>query len=272
MSEQQKIFVVIDPNDNHYAALQRVVITAALREVKPIVHVFVATDPEAVDTRSVNQNLFRDLDWFEQAIKSPLKSAGVEFNIEVSWSKEWQKSIMESARRFNADLIYLPIHAVTPSSRFIFTDSKWELLKGSKSPVVLIRPGARAERKVILAALNLQAERDIQKELNRKIFAEAQHYAEIYNAELHVVNAYMDSLNYPDRAKILALTGLPNERIHVENGYTSEVVANLSEKIHADLIVMGTLGQNGMFKTRRGYTAERLIMAVDTDVMVINHE
>jgi universal stress protein E len=35
---------------------------------------------------------------------------------------------------------------------------------------------------------------------------------------------------------------------------------------------MGTLGQNGMTKTRRGNTAERLIAAVDTDVMVINHE
>jgi universal stress protein E len=272
MSEQQKIFVVIDPNDSHHAALERVVITATLRDVKPIVHVFVATDPEAVDTRSINGNLFRDLDWFEQAIKKPLSSAGVNYNIEVSWSKEWQKSILESAKRFGSDLIYLPIHAATPASRLLFTESKWELLKSSTCPVVLIRPGAKAERKVVLAAINVQGDREVQKELNRKIVSEAKHYAEIYDADFHVVNGYMDSLNYPDRAKILAATGLPNDRVHVENGYTSEVVANVADKISADLIVMGTLGQTGMSKTRRGNTAERLIMAVDTDVMVISHE
>jgi universal stress protein E len=136
----------------------------------------------------------------------------------------------------------------------------------------LIRPGAKAQRKVILAAVNFQAERDVQKELNKKIIAQAKLYAEVYGAELHVINGYMDSLTYPDRAKIINETGLPNDKIHVENGYTSDVVSALAEKINADLIIMGTLGQNGMTKTRRGNTAERLIAAADTDVMVINHE
>jgi universal stress protein E len=35
---------------------------------------------------------------------------------------------------------------------------------------------------------------------------------------------------------------------------------------------MGTLGQTGMITTRRGNTAERIIAALDDDVMVINHE
>ncbi|ACE85238.1 universal stress protein [Cellvibrio japonicus] len=272
MSKPEKIFVVVDPNDTTHIALERVIITSTLRDVKPKVHAFVAVDPNAVDTRTVNENVFRDLSWFESAIKNPLINAGIDFNLEVSWSSEWQKSIMESAKRFDADLIYLPVHATTASSRFLFTESKWELLKGAYCPVVLIRPGAKAQRKVILAAVNFQAERDVQKELNKKIVAQAKYYAEVYGADLHVINGYMDSMSYPDRAKILAETGLPNDKIHVDNGYTSDVVSALAEKINADLIVMGTLGQNGMTKTRRGNTAERLIAAVDTDVMVISHE
>lgn len=272
MSKQEKIFVVVDPNDNEHVALERVILTAALRDVKPLVHAFVAVDPDAVDTRSVNEQLFRDLGWFEDVIKGPLAKAGVDFNLEVSWSSEWKKSIVESAKRFQADLIYLPVHALTSSSRSLFTESKWELLKGASCPVVLIRPGANTARKVILAAVNFQAERDVQKELNKKIIEQAKLYADIYHADLHVVNGYLDSLRYPDRSRLLAETGLPNNRIHIDHGYTSEVVSELAEKIDADLIVMGTLGQNGMSKTRRGNTAERLIRAVDTDVMVINHE
>jgi universal stress protein E len=254
MSRPERIFVVVDPNDDQHIALERVVITSALHPVKPQVHVFVAVDGDAVDTRSSNDRLFRDLTWF------------------VSWSSEWQKSVVESAGRLGSDLIYLPVHAKTNPSRFSFTESKWELLKTSSCPVVLIRPGAEAKRKVILAAVNFQAQRDVQIALNKKIIEQAKHFAEVYNADLHFINGYMDSMSYPDRAKIINETGMSNDRIHVENGYTSEVVSALATKINADLIVMGTLGQNGMTKTRRGNTAERLIAAVDTDVMVINHE
>lgn len=273
MSKSQKLFVVVDPNDTHHIALERAIIVASLmQDTKPVVHAYVAVDGDAVDTRSVNDHLFRDLTWFEQNIKSPLAKAGLEYTMEVSWSREWQKSIMESAKRFDADLIYLPVHANNgSSSRFFFTESKWELLKGAYCPVVLIRPGAKAQRKVILAAVNMQAQRDVQIELNKKIIAQARFYADTYGADLHVVNGYLDSLSYPDRGRLVALSGLPNDKIHVDNGYTSDVVSALAEKINADLIVMGTLGQNGMTKTRRGNTAERLIAAVDTDVMVINH-
>lgn len=272
MSKPQKLFVVVDPNDEHHIALERAIITSALNSTKPKIHAFVAVDADAVDTRSVNDHLFRDLTWFEQNIKNPLANAGIEYTLEVSWSSEWQKSIMESAKRFDADLIYLPVHAKTNNSRFSFSESKWELLKGAYCPVVLIRPGAHAQREVILAAVNFQAERDVQKELNKKIIAEAKHYAAVYNADLHIINGYLDSMSYPDRGKIVKETGIPNEKIHVENGYTSDVVSALAEKINADLIIIGTLGQNGMTKTRRGNTAERLIAAVDTDVMVLNHE
>lgn len=272
MSRPEKLFVVVDPNDDHHIALERAIITSALHTSKPHVHAFVAVDGDAVDTRSSNDRLFRDLTWFEQNIKSPLANAGISYTLEVSWSGEWQKSIVESAKRLGADLIYLPVHAKTNPSRFSFTESKWELLKTASCPVVLIRPSANAQRKVILAAVNFQTQRDVQVALNKKIIEQAKHFAKVYGADLHIINGYLDSMSYPDRAKIINEAGLPNDKIHVENGYTSEVVSALAARINADLIVMGTLGQNGMTKTRRGNTAERLIAAVDTDVMVINHE
>jgi len=272
MSRSEKLFVVVDPNDDQHIALERAIITSALRATKPHVHAFVAIDGDAVDTRSTNDRLFRDLSWFEQNIKSPLTKAGISYTLEVSWSREWKKSIVDSARRLGADLIYLPVHAKTNLNRFSFTESKWELLKTASCPVVLIRPGANAQRKVILAAVNFQTQRDVQVMLNSKIIEQAKHFAQVYGADLHIINGYLESMSFPDRAKIINEAGLPNDKIHVEHGYTSEVVSALATKINADLIVMGTLGQNGMTKTRRGNTAERLIAAVDTDVMVINHE
>jgi universal stress protein E len=272
MTQQQKLFVVVDPTAENHIALERAIIISTLRSSKPFVYVFVAVDAEATDTRATNDSVFRNQSWFDEKIKQPLANAGLEYLIEVSWSSEWQESIRQSAKRFGADLIYLPVHAKTSSSRFTFTESKWELLKGAYCPVVLIRPGANAQRKVILAAVNFQAQRDVQRELNKKILDQAKHFAEVYGAELHLINGYLDSMNYPDRGRLVNETGLTSDRIHVRNGYTSDVVSELAEEIDADLVIMGTLGQNGMTTTRRGNTAERLIAALDTDVMVINHE
>lgn len=274
MSSQEKLFVVVDPTNDKHIALERALLTAEIRDPRPLVHVFVAVDPEAVDTRAVNADVFRDETWFKEHIRTPLVDAGLDYKLEVSWSSEWQKSIMQSAKRWGADAIFLSANDENKKDfrRFFFTDSKWELLKNADCPVVLIRPDAKKQRKVILAAVNFQAARDEQKALNKKILEEAKRFAEGYGAELHLANGYMDSLHYPDRGKLVNETGVVKERIHVEPGYTDEVVAAIAEKIDADLVVMGTLGQNGMLgiSTRRGNTAERLIAALDDDVMVIN--
>jgi universal stress protein E len=182
---------------------------------------------------------------------------------------------MQSAKRLNAAVIYLPADDVEQPNfrRFFFTESKWELLKGSSCPVVLIRPGAQEQRKVVVAAVNFNAIRDVQQQLNGKILETAKYFAELYNAELHVANGYMDSMHYPDRGRLANETGLDAERIHVEPGYTDEAVSKIAKSVNADLVVMGTLGQNGMLGSRRGSTAERLIDALsDQDVMVINYD
>lgn len=272
MSNPEKLFVVVDPNEDEQIALQRAIITSKFRTPKPHIYVFVGVDSESVDTRATNDSLCRHQNWFDEVIHNPLNEAGLDHEIEVSWSSEWQQSIMQSAKRWGASMIFLPVKAKSNFKRFTFSESKWELLKGAPCPVVLIRPNAKEDRKVILAAVNFQATRDVQRELNQKILSQGRLIAEGYNADFHVVNAYMDSMHYPDRGKLARETKLSNDKVHVEPGYTDEAVAKVADDINADLVIMGTLGQNGMLNSHRGNTAERLIAGLDDDVMVINHE
>ncbi len=273
MSENKKIFVVVDPTDRKHIALERALITSSHMKVKAELHVFVGVDPESVDTRAVNSEVFRDEKWFESQIHAPLRN--IKHTIEISWSSQWQKSIVESAKRLNATVIYLPTDNSNHINfrRFFFTDSKWDLLKSAHCPVVLIRPGVNKQRKVICAAVNFNSIREVQQRLNAKILATGQYFSDLYGAELHVANGYMDSMHYPDRGRLVSETGLNNDCIHVEPGYTDEAISKIVKEINADLVVMGTLGQNGMLTSRRGSTAERLISALpDRDVMIINFE
>lgn len=270
-TEQEKLFVVVDPNDSEHVALQRAIITSKLRKTPPKIFVFIGVDAEAVDTRATNDNVFRDHRWFQDQIIGPLEECGFEFEIEISWSSQWGEAIMNEARRFGSTMIMVPVHAKTNPRRFTFAESRWTLMENAECPVLLVRPGARQTRKTVLAAVNFQAVRDEQKALNERIIAQGKRTAERYGAEFHVVNAYRDSLNYPDRGRLANQTGLPASHIHVEHGYTDEVVAAVAEQVDADMVVVGTLNQRGVKATaRRGHTVARVISALDVDTMVLN--
>jgi universal stress protein E len=272
-SEQERVFVVVDPTASEHIALQRAIITARFRTPKPTLYVFIAVDSESIDTRATNDSLFRNSQWFEDEIHAPLKKEGLEYQIEISWSSEWQRSILKSANRFSADVILLPIHKKKKHTlRLTFSESKWKVLKKATCPVILVRPGAAEQRKIILAAVNFQAIDDQQRLLNANILTRSGWLADHYGAELHVVNAYKDSMNYPDRGKLAKEAGVPSENIHVVQGYTDEAVAKTAKEINADLVIMGTLGQTGQSDTRRGNTAERVISGLDVDVVVVNTE
>jgi len=272
MSSVEKLFVVVDPSDPEPVALNRALATSKLRPNSTILKVFVAVDGESIDTRAINDSLFRDQHWFEDVIRKPIQDTGYEYTIEVSWSTEWQKAILQSSRSFGADRIYLPVHQRASASRFTFSEAKWDLIKTAECPVVLIQPDAPKKRSVVLAAVNFQAIEDLQKQLNQSILSWGKEVAGLYEADVHVVNAYIDSMNYPDRGQLARQTDLPAEKIHVVQGYTDESVFTVAKEIGADLVVMGTLGQNGMTTSRRGNTAERVIAALSQDIMVVNSQ
>lgn len=272
MSEQEKFFVVVNPTLDEHVALDRAIITAQLMTPRPKIVVFVAIDHDSVDMSPSNDNIYRNTDWFDEQIHSRLKAADLDYQIEISWSDHWQKAIMRSAQKVGATRIIIRAGKPKSSSRFGFTENKWKLFKRAFCPVLLVRDGAAPERKVVLAAVNFQAIRDQQQQLNSNILARGKALAESYGAEFHVVNAYLDSMLYPDRGRLARETGLDSSNIHVVQGYTDEAIAKVSKDINADAVLIGTLGQTGMTKTIRGNTAERVISALDVDIVVINSE
>lgn len=272
MSNTEKLFVVVDPTDKSPEALERALKTSKLRTNNTILKIFVAVDAEAVDTRATNDCVYRDQFWFEEVIRKPIEASGFEYSIEVSWSHEWQQAILQSSRLFGADRIYLPVHDRVSATRFTFSEAKWGLLKTAECPVVLIQPNAPKQRNTVLAAVNFQAIEDIQRSLNSKIIEWGKEVSNLYGAEFHVVNAFMDSMNYPDRGQLARQTGLDASRIHVEQGFTDESIAKIAQDIDADLVILGTLGQNGMTSSRRGNTASRVIAGLTQDIMVINSQ
>lgn len=268
MSTQDTLFVIVDPTQKEHIALERAVITARLRDVSPKLKVFVAVDAASVSLAADNPAMYRTSEWFDK-LKQPLIDEGLDFTLMICWSNQWHEAVLQGAKKTEADLILMPDYSAK-ESRNRFADSKWQVLRHASCPVLICRPGANTQRSVVLAAVKMQDTSPQYVELCDKIVARGKWMAERYGADFQVVNAYADSLSYPDRGNMVRKLGISSDKIHVRQGSPDEVVAEVAQEISADIIVVGTLRRRGVMLAMRGNTSEQVMSRVKQDIMTLN--
>lgn len=265
---EERLFVVVDPRDRTHVALQRAIITSLLRERLPKLYVYICVDTEAVGDQ--RDDLLFDQQWIDSNIRQPLTENALPYEIELSWSPRWLESILKSSERFAADMIMVPAHSLDAGTPFVMSRHKWELLQYATCPTLIVRENSKPRRELILAAVNSQASKHEQQALNRRILEHGARVATRYDAEFHIVNAYRDSLWYPDWSFLRRQTGLSPDHIHVRQGYTDKVVPSVAAELGADIVVAGMLNQRGTTSTIRGNTTARLLAALEVDTLIVN--
>lgn len=267
MSTQANILVVVDPTQDEQPALARALYACRTHSPQPRLHLFFGIDGQAVDTSASNPQMYRQLDWYLGLVEK-LEANDIEYSSEICWSPDWSRSVVHSAKEIDADLIMVS-DASTSHSRLKLTDTKWDLLRHAKCPVLLARTTEHPS-KVVLAAVKVQSDSSEYVSLNEKLLHRGKWIADLDGGEFHVVNSYTDSMHYPDRAKILRAVDLPPENIHIKQGPADEVVANVAREINAGIVVIGTLKRTGLLAAMRGNTSELLMSKVTCDIMTLN--
>ncbi|MBN4053536.1 universal stress protein [Haliea sp. AH-315-K21] len=268
MSTQEYILVIVEPSHDSHIALERALITANLREVSPKLHLFICPDVDNTDLKARNQSLYRDSNWLEELIKPAIES-GLDFSYELCWTMEWTDAVLNCADRIQPDTIFIPDY--DPAiRRNMFTNSKWDLLRKSFCPVMIVRPEASSHRKVILAAVNIRTEKQKYLEMNEKILSHSKRVAAFYDADLYIVNSYKDSMHYPDREKLLQFTGLPTEKVHLGEGDPADIISEYADQINADMVIIGTMHRTGAAALMRGNTSEKVLRKVKQDVLTLS--
>jgi len=121
-----------------------------------------------------------------------------------------------------------------------------------------------------LAAVKWQTHDGEQKLLNRKILESAKAASTWCSNQLHVVNAYKDSISYPDRGSLLRNAGVANSNIHIIQGQSTNVIASVAIGTEANLVVVGTRGHSYRSSKINPAKIERLLSLIDVDVLVVN--
>lgn len=263
--EFNRVLAVMDPSQEKHPALRRVIIGAEKRTEKPQLTIFMAVDYELHEARGAKPVLYRDPEWFDGIVER-IKGANSPYEIAISWSVQWAESVAELAKKEKVDRILVPV-TLDEGGNHVITDEMWKLLRHSPVPVTLVHPGQPEARDVILAAVKMQD--PSYDKLNKSILQRGKDLAEIYGAKLHVVNAYTDSAEFPDRAKLIEAAGVPNEQVHVLAGDSADVIRQIADKVSADLLLIGVQHRTGIVATLRGNTISKILRQQKRDVMSV---
>lgn len=272
MSEElgtfKNILVVIDPAMKEQYALKRALKMNEILDGGVNIHLFISFEMDELRKTQDTFDFYCDNSWFADLVK-PLVKENINFTAEVYWTADWHHSVLGAVKRNNIGLIIMSDYT-NEKDRNELSAARWSLLRVSSCPVLIVHPQTGLERKVILAAVNMQTENPRYVDLNQKILTLTRIMSKAYGAEKHIVNAYEDSMNFPDRAKLLRDTGTKQENTHVHLGDPAKIISDVAEQVDADIVVIGTLSRRGIMAAMRGNKSEDIIRQLNRDVIVLN--
>lgn len=268
MKTVRNILLVVDPTREKHPTLERSLAVADVdHELVSNVTVAVLVDHDNVDTNASNALIHTDGDKLFD-LKRQLQEKKIQHKFVLSWSDQWAKTIELIAAKQDCDMISLPFYSEQARGKYLLNNETWALLRSSTTPVALCKENVKPDSyKIILASLRLTD--DSYNELNRRTFEAARVLEQRGGGEIHVVAAYNDSMDYPDRGRIVNLASLPNDRVHIRQGDPAEVIAEVSKRVGADVLVIGNRRRTGFQAALRGNTVERIISRVDSDVVMV---
>jgi nucleotide-binding universal stress UspA family protein len=240
--EKRKFLVIVDPAHEKHLALERMLdIIRQRREWVLKFHLLIGAEPEDKADPNAPHEVIYSRDNFNELL-NPLDELGVDYTTEFFWTRDWRKSIAEAGDRYECDTIMLSESSAEHKTGI--TDSKWALVRQAKSDVVIVDEGTSGPIKCILAAVNTQVKDEAHTRLNEKILERGKFLSEYFEADF--------------------------ENIHRDMGKPEDVIAGISEKLNADMVILGISPRQGIAAKFSSHTTEKVMEKITVDVVAIN--
>lgn len=278
MPTSNKIFVILDPTTMEQPSLVMAESIAVdineHRENAAELHVYCCVDeksirPEAgIDSEEVRIDVQERMEHWIERIVSHTRELGLTVETELEISENWRKASGAAVERQDC-LLAIKGMSQHPKLLRLFRDtSDWQLLRDSTCPVYLVKRSPKRHVRKVLAAIKHRTDDKVYTEANDAILDNARRISNSLGAELHVVTAYKDNFNYPDRQRFADRCGLPRSQVRAEMGAPQDAIARAAKEIVADLVVIARVGKPAATRDV-GHTSEKLIDAMDTNLLVL---
>lgn len=261
-----KILIVFDPTADKQPAFERALDSA--RETGAELHIYCCTNISSG---------FSSLDDAQQALQPKLETltqraveAGHSTTNELEWAEDWARQAVSAAARCGASMIFKDSTDHSAVDRERRQTSDWTLLRMAPCPVLMVKNFHDWQHRRVLAAVNPASTEHAHIKLDHQITALAQQFAATYGSDAHFVTAYQDLNHVPNATAIAQKCGVEPAHVHLGHGKAAEVIRNVAAELDVDLIIVGTVGRDGIKGRVVGNTCERLLDQTHSDLLVLN--
>ena len=264
MESVPHILIVVDPTQDFHPSIHRALAMASATS-DGVELTFLLLASEQTRKSSELTYLTCSGSWINEQIHAPATEIGVKHSLLISWTKDWAETLIDLESGLNVDMTIIPYYG--RGSEHALSDENWKLLRSAKKPVLIARKKEGGLQRKALASIKTQDNR--YDERNELLLGGAKRLCKTYGLELHVVNAYSDSMNYPDRAKIAAMAGVSNDLVHVKMGDPQDVICSTADEVNPDIVLISSHRRRGLKGLLRGNTVEKIVDRVGRDILMI---
>jgi universal stress protein E len=230
------------------------------------------------------------------ALAKPLAAEGIAVDVDALWDSPLHDGIVRKALATEADLVLKDTHYHTSLRRSIFSNTDWNLIRECPVPLWLVKPRVAAAKPCFVAAVDPVHERDKPAELDHAILAIGAEFGAALGGRLEVFHAFdvapvlagsmggmaaplmvpvpelIDAIRDQHSNAVHKLTdgrGLARDSVHIELGGTRDRLIALTERLGADVVVMGAVSRTGLARVFLGNTAENVLDRVGCDLLIV---
>ncbi|WP_404403040.1 universal stress protein UspE [Idiomarina seosinensis] len=298
MDAFRHVLVVVDPADEHNKAINRALHMARLSDARLTLFLSIydfsyemTTMLSSEERDTMRANLIADRKAWLTDLLAGYDTTDIRIDIDVVWHNRPFEAIIEAVLKGKHDLIIKASQVTASLQNLLFTPTDWHLLRKAPCAVLMVKEHAWPKHGQIISAVNSGSEEVHHGQLNQRIIEHAEAMSHVLDASVHLVNAYpgapvnvaveipeFDVSQYTEELHQLHLNKMrklgeefqiPEEQQHVNQGLPEQVIPDLSEKLDAELVVIGTIGRTGITAALLGNTAEHVLEQLNCDVLAV---
>ena len=295
----QKILAVIEPELSTQKSLARAIEIASMNGASITAFLSIydfsyeMTTMLSMDEReNMRQAVIDDrTDWLVNLVSEKFSHHKVSIDVKIVWHNRPYESIIYEVIDKGDDLIVKGTQQHDSLKSVIFTPTDWHIMRKAPVPVLLVKEHDWPCGGQILAAINVGVDDDNHISLNEEITKQALHFAKLLSSNVHLVNSFpgtpanivieipeFDPTTYDESAKLhheqcmqvhSEKHHINKQHCHVAIGLPEDVITQYAAQLDAELVVLGTIGRQGISAALLGNTAEHVIDKLNCDVLTI---
>ena len=305
MKRLERILAVLDPTTDEQPGLAKAARLA--QEFGATLELFVCDfDPALTGKPFFDTDSLRHLrdefvnersKWME-GVAQEFRDDGIAIETHVHWDNPLYAGILRRIEESSPDLVVKDTHYHSAIRRVLLTNTDWNLIRTSPTPLLLTRAREWAASPRLLAALDPGHHGDKPAQLDQDILAYASLIAGRLGGQVHAVHAFfpaallsattgmaglptttgvsaVDVLESERKRvtlelkQITASYDLPEARVHLVQGSPVEVLPRIAGELAADLLIMGAVSRSRLQEIFIGSTAERVVDRIESDLLII---